>query len=100
MAADLATPILVLAGTVFSGVGLEIVRRLLGRAKEKDDTATEFRKELRGELSSIKSELDTVEKELDEWKGKYYDLLQQYIDVKGQLEDAIRKAAKIQNGKA
>lgn len=89
---DYATPVFVLAGTIFSGVGLEIVRRLLGRAKEKDDTATEFRKELRGELTSIKSELDTVEKELDEWKGKYYALLQQYIEVKGQLDEMVRKA--------
>lgn len=91
---DYATPLLVLAGTVFSGVGLEVVRRLLGRAKEKDDTATEFRKELRGELSTIKAELDNVEKELDEWKGKYYALLQQYIEVKGQLDDALRAASK------
>lgn len=89
---DYATPIFVLAGTIFSGVGLEVVRRLLGRAKEKDDTATEFRKELRGELSTIKSELDTVERELDEWKGKYYALLQQYIEVKGELDEALRAA--------
>lgn len=87
---EFATPIFALVGTVFGGAGLEITRRWLSRNKERDDTATELRKELRDELANLKKELDEVEEQLDAWKQKYYDLLQQFISVKGQLEDALR----------
>lgn len=87
---DYTPAVFALAGTVFSGAGLEITRRWLSRNKERDDTATELRKELRDELSSLKKELDEVEEQLDLWKTKYFDLLQQFVSVKGQLEDALR----------
>src|SRR6476646_912974 len=80
-----------LAGTVFGGAGLEITKRWLGRSKDKEDSATQFRKELREDLTSIKSELDAVEKELDTWKEKYYALYEKYLTVKGQLEEALRQ---------
>jgi len=83
-------PVLAVVGTVFGGAGLEVTRRWLNRTKDRDDTATELRKELRDELASLKKELDDVEAELDVWKQKYYDLLQQFVSVKGQLEDSLR----------
>jgi chromosome segregation ATPase len=87
---EYATPIFALIGTIFGGAGLEIVRRWLNRSKIRDDTATELRKELREELAGLKKELDDVEAELDAWKNRYYDLLQQFVSVKGQLEEALR----------
>lgn len=80
-----------LAGTVFGGAGLEITKRWLGRSKDRDDSATQFRKELRDDLTAIKAELDAVEKELDTWKEKYYSLYEKYLTVKGQLEEALRQ---------
>lgn len=87
---EYAIPVFALVGTLFGGAGLEVTRRWLNRSKDRDDTATELRKELREELASLKKELDQVEAELDEWKNRYYDLLQQFVSVKGQLEDALR----------
>lgn len=86
-------PIIALLGTLFGGAGLEFIKRWLGKAKEKDDTATDLRNELRGELTSIKTELANVERELDEWKAKYYEVVEKYLTVKIQYENALRLLA-------
>lgn len=88
---DYAIPIIALLGTLFGGAGLEFIKRWLGKAKEKDDTATALRNELRGELTSLKQELAAVEKELDEWKAKYYDVVEKYLTVKIQYENLLRQ---------
>ena len=88
---DYAIPIIALVGTIFGGAGLEFIKRWLGKAKERDDTATALRNELRGELTSIKQELANVEKELDEWKTKYYDVVEKYLTVKIQYENLMRQ---------
>lgn len=88
---DYAIPIIALLGTLFGGAGLEFIKRWLGKAKDKEDTATALRNELRGELTSLKQELAEVEKELDEWKAKYYDVVEKYLTVKIQYENALRQ---------
>ena len=88
-----AIPIIALLGTIFGGAGLEFIKRWLGKAKEKDDTATALRNELRGELTSLKTELSNVERELDEWKAKYYEVVEKYLTVKIQYENALRLLA-------
>jgi hypothetical protein len=86
-------PIIALLGTLFGGAGLEFIKRWLGKAKERDDTATALRNELRGELTSLKKELANVEKELDEWKAKYYEVVERYLTIKIQYENALRLLA-------
>src|ERR1044072_8397131 len=86
-----AIPIIALLGTLFGGAGLEFIKRWLGKAK--DDTATDLRNELRGELTSIKTELANVERELDEWKAKYYEVVEKNLTVKIQYENALRLLA-------
>lgn len=73
------TPVFALAGTLFGGAGLEITRRWLTRSKDKDDTATELRKELREELANLKDELNKAENELDTWKERYWKLKEESI---------------------
>jgi len=68
---------------------LKITERWLNRSKDRDDTATQFRQELRDDLTSIKKELSDSEKELDIWKEKYFTLYEKYLTVKGQLEEAL-----------
>lgn len=85
---DWLIPVLTFLGTVFAGAGLKWIEGWLKKAKDKDDTATNLRNELRGELTSLKAEMQAVEKELDEWKGKYYLLIEQYLAVRSQLENA------------
>lgn len=85
---DWLIPVLTFLGTVFAGAGLKWIEGWLKKAKDKDDTATNLRNELRGELTSLKAEIQQTEKELDEWKGKYYLLIEQYLSVRSQLETA------------
>jgi predicted nuclease with TOPRIM domain len=82
--------IIALVGTLFGGVGLQFTGHLLGRKKQKEDIATQLRGELKAEIAALRTELRQVENEVDVWKEKYYTLLDQFIQVKTQLERAMR----------
>jgi len=83
---------LALIGALLGGSGLKIVEAWLNRSKIKEDSATELRNELRTEVRGLRDELRTVEDELDKWRGKYYELLDEFIKAKGDLAEALRKA--------
>jgi hypothetical protein len=74
-----------LIGTVAGGIGLKITESILSRGTKKADTATAMRAELRQESVALREELRAVEKELDEWRDKYYELMQELVDVKSSL---------------
>lgn len=74
-----------LIGTVFGGAGLKLMESFLTRGSKKSDTATQMREELRKESFTLREELRAVEKELDIWKVKYFELFQDYIEMKGML---------------
>ncbi len=79
--------IIALISAIFGGAGLKVLEVWLTRGRVKDDTATAFRNELRQELLGLRQELNDVETELDTWKKKYYDLLDQFIQVKNEIRD-------------
>jgi predicted nuclease with TOPRIM domain len=87
---EIATAWIALIGTVLGGVGLKIVEHWLGRSKIRDDTATQLRNELRAEILTLRQELNNVEADLDKWRGKYYELMDNFIKVKSELEHAVR----------
>lgn len=80
-----------LFGTLMGGVGLKVVEHWLSRSKVRDDAAMQIRSELRTEIQSLKQELNNAEADLDKWRGKYYELMDQFIRVKGELETALRQ---------
>ena len=82
---EYATPLIALVGTLFGGAGLEFIRRWLGKAKEKDDTATNLRNELRIDLRQLKQDMEALEKEVTEWRDKYYALLEDKMTVEHDL---------------
>lgn len=71
-----------LIGALLGGSGLKLIEWWLNRAKTKDDSAKDFRQELRTDLTEVKKELDRVENELDAWKEKYYKLLEQNLELR------------------
>ena len=85
---DWLVPVLTFLGTVFAGAGLKWIEGKLKKAKDKDDTATNLRNELRTELTALKKEMQDVEKELDEWKAKYFEAYEQLLLFRVQLEQA------------
>jgi len=85
--------LIALFGTVFGGAGLEFVRRVLAKSKEKEDSATALRNELRTELTALKAEMTAVEKDLDMWRQKYYELFEKYILIKVQYDSVLKQLA-------
>lgn len=81
---------LALAGAVFGGGGLKVIEYWLTKSKSKDDSAAQFRTELREEVKNLRQELRKVEDDLDKWRGKYYELMDQFIKVKGELDASLR----------
>lgn len=79
------TPLIALVGTIFGGAGLEFIKRWLGKAKERDDTATQLRNELRTDLTALKKEIDEVEKQVTEWKDRYYDVMEKKLTMEQEL---------------
>lgn len=74
-----------LIGTLFGGAALKIVEGLFAKGTTKVDLATSLREELRKESTQLKEEVRLAEHELDTWKEKYYNLYQEYIDIKQQV---------------
>ncbi len=91
MMPEITTAWIALIGTVLGGVGLKFVEHWLSRSKVRDDTAAQLRNELRTEIQGLKQELNNVEADLDKWRGKYYELMDNFIKVKSELEAAMRQ---------
>jgi septal ring factor EnvC (AmiA/AmiB activator) len=87
---DWLIPLLTFLGTVFAGAGLKWIEGFLKKAKDKDDTATNLRNELRAELTALKAEIAATEKELDQWRARAYQMQEQLLYVRIQLEAAKR----------
>ena len=88
---EITTAWIALIGTVLGGVGLKFVEHWLSRSKVRDDTASQLRTELRTEIQGLKTELNNVESDLDKWRGKYYELMDNFNKVKSELETAMRQ---------
>ena len=59
---------LALIGTIFGGVGLKIIEKMLNR----DNDYREDKKDYRDEIKELRDRLDKVEAEVDEWRERYY----------------------------
>jgi uncharacterized protein involved in exopolysaccharide biosynthesis len=87
---DWLVPVLTCIGTIFAGAGLKWVESKLKAAKEKDDTATTLRNELRSDLTALKAENQQHEKEISEWREKYYKEFEQVLLLKAEVESLRR----------
>lgn len=86
---------------LFGGAGLKIVERWLSRGQVKEDYGLKLRTELREDLNRLRTQLEETETELDQWREKYFTLLEQFVNAKAKLEDALttiqRNAEKAQS---
>ena len=89
---------LALLGALLGGSGLKIIEYWLNRSKVRDDAAAQMRTELRDEIKALREELRTVEDELDKWRGKYYELMDEFMKAKGDLAEALRNVQNRANG--
>lgn len=78
----------ILAATL-SGFATAVVNGIRDSKKEKNRQDEREKDHLRLDMKDLKIELYQLEKELTEWKDKYYEAIQQLIEMKAELESVI-----------
>jgi hypothetical protein len=81
-----------LVGTIFTGAIVKYFDYRLNRIRHDFDERVQIRSEnvedlniLKHELEKRKEEIRILENELDEWKGRYYEILEHLIELRGKL---------------
>ncbi len=86
---DYTSIVIALLAAVFSGMGTAIVAGLKENRKEKRRQIEREQDHLKMEIKDLKIALYQLEKELTDWKDKYYNSIQELIQVKSELENAL-----------
>lgn len=95
MNVDSTAIVIALAASILSGMGTAIIAGRIELKKEQARKIERYQDNLKLELKDLKIHLYEIEKELDAWKQKYYDAVQQLIEVKSELEDTLIKLSLI-----
>ena len=86
---DYTSIVIALLAAVFSGMGTAFIAALKENKKEKTRRAEREQDHLKMEIKDLKIALFQIERELTEWKDKYYNSIQELIQVKAELENAL-----------
>jgi len=86
---DYTSITIALLAAVFSGMGTAIVAGLKEAKREKRRQIEREQDHLKLEIKDLKIALYQLEKELTDWKDKYYNSIQELIQVKAELENAL-----------
>jgi peptidoglycan hydrolase CwlO-like protein len=89
MTLDANSVIIVIAASILSGIGTALVNGIKESKKEKNRRAEREQDMLKMELKDLEIKLYKLEKDLTEWRDKYYEALQELIEVKGELENCL-----------
>lgn len=89
MQINLITVILSISAALLSGVGTAIIAGIRDSIKEKNRKAERDQDHLKLEIKDLKINLYELEKQLTEWKDKYYQAIQDLIQVKAELENTL-----------
>lgn len=99
MSGEWITALITMIGTVFAGFGLKMVDAWLSRASTKQkvdselreeyrDTITDKRRdiaELKTDIEGAKREIDQLEEEVIAWKDKYFNELNEKVEIMTRL---------------
>lgn len=86
---DYTSIVLAISAAVLSGMGTAIIAGYKDSKKEKIRQQEREQDHLKLEVKDLKIELYKLEKELTDWKDKYYSSIQELIQVKAELENAL-----------
>ena len=81
--------IIAISAAILSGMGTAIVAGIRDNKKEKTRQQERAQDHLKLEIKDLKIQLYQLERDLIEWKDKYYSAIQQLIEVKSELENAL-----------
>lgn len=97
---DWLTTVAALAGTLFAGVGLELVKRWLARSSDKAAADAAIRgeykeviqdkrqdaMELKQDIENAEKKIAALEKDIAEWREKYYKAYEAKIETLSKLK--------------
>jgi len=75
-----------LIAALLGGSGLKVIEYWLNKSKVEQDSAAAFRNELRDEVKTLRDELRKAESELDQWKAKYYELMDEFLKFRSNID--------------
>jgi uncharacterized protein YlxW (UPF0749 family) len=81
--------IIAISAALVSGMGTAIIASLRESKKEERRRIERDQDLLKMDLKDLKIELYKIEKELTEWKDKYYNAIQELIEIKSELEATL-----------
>lgn len=86
---DYTSLLIGLFAAIMSGMGTAIIAGMKENKREKTRQAEREQDHLKLEIKDLKIALYQLEKELTDWKDKYYNSIQELIQVKSELENAL-----------
>jgi peptidoglycan hydrolase CwlO-like protein len=89
MTLDSNSVIIVILAALLSGMGTAIINGVRESKKEKIRRTEREQDMLKMELKDLEIKLYKLEKDLTEWRDKYYEAIQELIEVKGELENCL-----------
>ena len=85
--------LIAISAALVSGMGTAIIASFRDNKKEQRRRVERDQDLLKMDLKDLKIELYKIEKELSEWKDKYYNAIQELIDIKSELEATLIQLA-------
>jgi hypothetical protein len=95
MTLDANSITIVILASILSGMGTALVNGIKESKKEKARRTEREQDLLKMDLKDLEIKLYKLEKDLAEWRDKYYNALQELIEVKAELEDTLIKLTHI-----
>jgi len=82
--------------SILSGFGTALFNSLKEKKREAIRKQEKIQNDLKLELKDLEIKLYQLEKDLHDWKDKYYEAIQELIQVKAELEETLIKLSHIQ----
>ena len=95
MTLDANSVIIVIIASILSGMGTALVAEIKESKREKIRRTEREQDMLKMELKDLEIKLYKLERDLIEWRDKYYEAVQELIEVKAELEDTLIKLTHI-----
>lgn len=92
---NITVALLAIISAAISGIGVALINGLQENKREKIRKQEREQDQLRIELKDLQIKLYKLERDLDSWKDKYYNAIQELIEVKSELEETLIKLSLI-----
>lgn len=92
---DYNSILIAISAAILSGAGTALIGYFKEAKKERIRQYERKQDMLKLEVKDLKIQLYQLEKDLTEWKDKYYDAIQELIEVKAELEETMLKISLI-----